>query len=48
VALDILFIDPERRRHRILYRLWVLGRRVNYDLAIFELSHRGRRLHRSV
>ena len=48
MTLDVLLVDSERRRHRVLHRLWILRSRVNYNLAVFELSDRRGRLHRRV
>ena len=48
VAGDVLLVDAEGRRHRLLRGLRVLRRGPHLDLAVLVLRHRRRRLHRRV
>ena len=48
VAGDVLLVDAERLGHGLLHGLRILRRRPHRDLAVAELGHRRRRLHRRV
>src|SRR5262249_56606529 len=46
MAFDIILVDAQRGRDRVLYGLWILGGGVDERLAVLEFGDRRRRFHR--